>query len=399
MKKNILYVIGDLDVGGAEQHLVQVLPQLAKQGFNLTVYTLTHKGQLAPIMEAAGIEVVEPLFSSAIRSLPVVIRRPLIFLSSGIAYLSLLLRLRPSIIHFFLPAAYLMGGLLSLPFQCIRVMSRRSLNHYQRKHPVLAKVEHWLHQRMDVVLGNSKAVIHDLQQEGVPNECLGLLYNGIDLTAFELLPAPAVVRKNLGISEQVLLLVCVANLIPYKGHVDLIYALGKIRNTLPEEWYIAMVGRDAGIGSELRALADSEGLNKHVLWLGERRDALALYRAADIGVLCSHEEGFSNSILEGMAAESAMVVTDVGGNAEAVLDGECGIVVPSHNPEKLAKAISYLVAHEELSLKMATEARKRIIKHFSLEGCVEKYNNLYLALLKRQKGTVQSFLLCNKDQG
>ena len=48
---------------------------------------------------------------------------------------------------------------------------------------------------------------------------------------------------------------------------------------------------------------------------------------ADIGILCSHQEGFSNAILEGMAAKLPMVVTDVGGNKEAVISGETGFVV------------------------------------------------------------------------
>ena len=61
-------------------------------------------------------------------------------------------------------------------------------------------------------------------------------------------------------------------------------------------------------------------------------------QASDIGILCSHEEGFSNLLLEYMASGS-VVATDVGGNKEAVKDGWCGYIVLPKKPEKLSEAI------------------------------------------------------------
>jgi len=386
----ILYVIGNLDVGGAERHLVQNLPRLAEQGFKLSVYTITHKGKLASVLEDAGIEVVEPCCASFLRGLPKFLQKPLLLSSSIPSFCYQVLLRRPSIIHFFLPEAYLLGGLSSLLLgRRIRIMSRRSLNRYQLKHPFLAKIERRLHAKMDAVLGNSTAVVYELQAEGVALNRLGLLYNGIDLTQFDELPTRNALRKSIGLNDETLLMVCVANLIPYKGHVDLIRALGGISAQLPKSWAIAMVGRDAGTGEELRGLAESLGVGRHILWLGERSDAVALYSAADIGVLSSHQEGFSNSVLEGMAAKVAMVVTDVGGNAEAVLDGECGIVVPVRNPEVLGKAILTLANDEEMRKRMAAAGSRRVKQHFTVATCVNRYANLYSTLLKESRPHIQ----------
>lgn len=393
MGTKILYVTGDLDVGGAERHLVQVLPRLIKYGFAPTVYTLTHKGRLAPMLEDAGVKVVEPCLASTLQMLPSWLRRPLLLLFSVPSYFFLLLRLHPALVHFFLPQAYLLGGLCSLVAgKRIRVMSRRSLNRYQLKHRLLAKLERWLHPRMDAVLGNSKAVVQELKDEGAPARRLGLLYNGIDLAQFDNLPTRSVVRQRLGISEQALMLVCVANLLPYKGHADLIQALGEIRLALPSEWVIAMLGDDRGIGASLRELAQRQGIAEHILWLGERSDVVALYAAAEIGVLSSHEEGFSNSVLEGMAAGAAMVVTDVGGNGEAVLNGECGLVVPAHNPPALGQAILALVKNESMRKHMARAGRQRVLEKFALDACVGRYAALYLALLREPQGSIQDAL-------
>ncbi len=391
MPVRILFVIGNLDVGGAERHLVQVLPRLSKQGFELAVYTITHKGRLAAVLEDAGIEVTEPFLASSLRRLPSWARKPVLLFSSAPSFCLLLLRLRPGIVHFFLPQAYLLGGLCSLASgHRIRIMSRRSLNRYQLKYPFFARIERWLHPRMNAVLGNSKAVVEELREEGVTEDRLGLLYNGIDLAAFDGLPARGQVRQSFGIGERALVLVCVANLIPYKGHVDLIRALGGIRLELPDEWSVAMVGLDSGLGTELRALAERLGVAQHIHWLGERSDVVSIYAAAEIGVLCSHQEGFSNSVLEGMAAGVAMVVTDVGGNAEAVLDGKCGLVVPAHDPASLGAAILTLVRDGDRRRHMAVKGRRRAAERFSLDNCVRQYAGLYRALLKEPNCPVQN---------
>jgi glycosyltransferase involved in cell wall biosynthesis len=242
---------------------------------------------------------------------------------------------------------------------------------------------------MDAVLGNSQAVVNELHAEGVAMERLGLLYNGIDFTPFENLPSRSTIRENLGISEGALLIVCVANLIPYKGHADLIRALGGVRSELPKDWMIALVGRDSGIAKELKDLSEDLEVGEHILWLGERSDAIAIYAASDIGVLCSHEEGFSNSVLEGMASNVAMVVTDVGGNAEAILDGECGIVVPARDPRTLGKAILTLALDKDMRQRMAMAGYARVKQKFGIDSCVSQYSNLYHSLIQSTQRSVQ----------
>ncbi len=393
MATSLLFIIGSLDVGGAERHLLQVLPALIKLGYRPAVYTLKCKGMLAASLELAGVAVVEPLFANSLQGFPGFLRKPILLFMSPLTLCVLLLRLRPSVIHFFLPHAYLLGGICSLVTgRRVRVMSRRSLSSYQAKHPFLARVERWLHPQMNAILGNSKAVVHQLKLEGVSPNRLGLLYNGIDPFRFKNFPTRAAVRQSLGVSDRSLLMVCVANLIPYKGHADLIHALGKVCKELPSDWAIAMVGRDSGIGSELSQLAYKLGIARHILWLGERDDAVAIYAAAEIGVLSSHQEGFSNSVLEGMAASVAMVVTDVGGNGEAVLDGHSGLVVPSRNPQALGAAILALAKDDAKRRRMARAAQQRVLERFSLQTCVEQYAGLYQALLSDPKADVQASL-------
>ena len=85
-------------------------------------------------------------------------------------------------------------------------------------------------------------------------------------------------------------------------------------------------GRDDGIGSSLKTKTRKLGIAEHVRFLGQRPDVVELLRIADIGLQCSHEEGFSNALLEAMAAGLPTIATDVGGTAEAVVDGVTGLL-------------------------------------------------------------------------
>jgi glycosyltransferase involved in cell wall biosynthesis len=389
MRPTILVVIGDLDIGGTEHHLVRVLPALAHAGLTPAVYTLTHRVTLAPRLRAAGVEVVAPPTLAGLRRLRPPVREWL-HLPIAVAKLWQVIReRRPEVVHLFMPAAYLLGGPCALlAGHRTVVMSRRSLNRYQRKHPVLAWLERRLHRRVAAALGNSRAVLAELTAEGVPPERLGLIYNGIDLDAFADLPPPGETRVRLGITPTALVLTTPANLIPYKGHADLLDALAGVAGQLPPDWVLLCAGRDDGAGPALRERARALGLARHVKWLGLRDDVPALLAASDIAVHASHEEGFSNSVLEGMAAGLPVIVTAVGGNVEAVEHAVSGIVVPPRSISELGAAILELAHDPARRQRLGEAARARVAQAFSLDDCVARYQRFYGLVASGRAGAV-----------
>ena len=367
---DVLVVTRKLDVGGAERHLMHLLPRLDALGVEPTLFALHGGGALETEMRAAGIRVLTPLAGLA---------APISRVVAALWLVMYMFRHRPAIVHFFLPEAYLIGGVCALLARCpIQVMSRRSLNVYQRGQRLAARVERWLHGHMRAVLGNSRAVIDELRTEGVPDDRLGLIYNGIDVATYS--DACGVARAALDVADDVLVLITVANLIAYKGHADLLAALAEIGDSLPVGWRLLCVGRDDGYGAALSKMAASLGIRDHVRWLGERSDVPALLACAEIGILCSHQEGFANSVLEGMAAGLPMVVTDVGGNREAVEDGVSGVVVPAHDPQALGAAIASLAQNPARRAAMGAAGRRRVDDVFSLDACADRYMRLYDAL-------------------
>jgi glycosyltransferase involved in cell wall biosynthesis len=377
-RTDILFVVSSMAVGGTELHLASLSAALTARGWNVAVYSIA-AGPVTELLEAKDVELILPpparellgkwpgggIFRLTVTALHL---------------LGVLLRRRPPIVHFFLPGAYLIGAPLAIAARVkLRVMSRRSLNRYQNRNRLVAPFERWLHTFMTAVLGNSRAVMRELEAEGVSASRLGLIYNGLD-TAQLPTTSREQTRARLGVLDATLVFVTVANLIPYKGHLDLVEAFGRLKGRIPDYWKLLVVGRDDGAGAAVKALAASRGIAENVSYLGSRDDISELLVASDIGLLASHQEGFSNAVIECMYAGLPMIVTDVGGNAEAVIDGETGIVVPPQDPVSFGEAIARLAKDPILRRSYGVNGRRRVEAHFSLNSCVSRYEALYRGL-------------------
>ncbi len=378
----VCIVIGSLEVGGTERHLLQILPALARAGLPSMVYTLTHAGPLADAMREGGVDVVPPPFSDRLRRLPPPPRRALAWPTSSIGLVDTLRRRRPDVVHHHLPAAYLVGvpcaALARVPRQ---VMSRRCLNVYHAKYPKLARVERALHRHMRAILGNSRAIVEELAEEGAPRERLALVPNGVDLSRFAPRADARAARERLGLPVHATIAVQVANLNVHKGHADLLAGLALARDRLPADFALVCVGRDDGIGRDLARQASALGLGDAVHWLGPRGDVPDVLAAADLAISASHQEGSSNAVLEAMAAGLPVVGTNVGGTPEAVHDGVHGRLVPSRDPEAIGLAVAELATRPELRRAMGHAAARRIRAEYSLPACVDRYLAIYDAVL------------------
>jgi len=377
---DILFVCSDLLVGGTERQLTAIAPGLVRLGWRVSVYSLAGRGPLQAELAHGAVTVILPPMNRSPNDTSWIKR---IFARglTAVHLAFLMLKARPAIIHFMLPEAYLVGApLAKLARIPVKIMSRRSLNLYQ-KNSFVRNIEHWLHRSMNAILGNSLNVIRELKGEGVPSARLGLIYNGIDLDPFADFDARKSERISLGFKPSTFVMCMVANLISYKGHRDLVEALGQMASKLPADWHLLLVGRDDGMGAQLRKQAEQFGIVKNISFLGSRSDVPDLLAASDLGILCSHQEGFSNAILEGMAARLPMIVTDVGGNSEAVIDGVTGLVVPANDPARLGAAIVKLATNQDMRNTFGAAGYARVSGHFGMDRCVAAHDQLYRTLL------------------
>jgi glycosyltransferase involved in cell wall biosynthesis len=103
--------------------------------------------------------------------------------------------------------------------------------------------------------------------------------------------------------------------------------------------------------------------------------------AADVFVLPSRSEGFSNAIIEAMAASLPVVATNVGGNAEAVTDGISGFLVPSDDPDALSAAILRLLSDPSKAKAMGAAGRSLVEERFTVEAMMNRTAGAYRKML------------------
>ena len=378
----IAVVTSRLEVGGTERHIARILPALQRRGFDIALYVMERGGPLEDEIAALGVRVDGPAHGGVLH-----------WPRASFALARWLRRERPAIVHFFLPRPYIFGSLAAeLAGQHRRLMSRRSLTDYRAKYPFLGAVERILHRRTFGILGNSQAVIDQLAAEVEDRRKLALIHNGIELPSPVFIGSRRQARAQLQIADDTLVISVIANLIAYKGHRDLIQALALIREDLPASWRLLVIGRDDGIGHELKAQAEASNIAGHIMWLGERSDVDELLSASDVFVLPSHQEGFSNALLEAMAASLPVVATAVGGNSDAVVADETGFLVPLNDARALAAAILRLAKDRDLRQRFGAAGRRRVERYFSLQACVDRYETLYRGLAEAEPRPVSEIL-------
>jgi glycosyltransferase involved in cell wall biosynthesis len=366
----VTVVTSRLDIGGAERHLARVLPALKQRGIDITLYTMERGGPLEVELQAQGVRVEGPLRAAFLH-----------WPRATVALARFLKREQPSVVHFFLPRPYLYGSIAAeLAGHRRRLMSRRSLTVYREKYPLLRGLELLLHRRTRGLIGNSRAVLDQLAAEVSDPRKIALIHNGIDMTPLATAADRKRIREFLGVPEDALVIAVIANLVSYKGHRDLLDALALVKEQMPKPWLVLAIGRDDGMGVELQRRAEALNLASNVRWLGEQPAADRLLAAGDIFVLPSHQEGFSNALLEAMAANLAVIATAVGGNLDAIVDNESGILVPPRDPSALAAALARLASDPDTRRRCGDAARRRVEQQFALERCVERYEKLYRAM-------------------
>ncbi len=176
------------------------------------------------------------------------------------------------------------------------------------------------------------------------------------------------------------LIVAVSELFRRKGVPTLIEAMPAILAANPEaNLVVAGDGPDRADAEQAR---DHLGLEGRVHLAGQLGDPSGLLAAADVFVNPALAEAFPYGILEAMAAARPCVVTDAGGSAEAVLDGESGLVVPPGEPDALAGAVIRLLADRVAAERFGSAAAQRVRERFTRERMIAGTEAVYAELAR-----------------
>lgn len=376
MKPNVLQLVDSFNQGGTERQAVQLIRLLHESGrYRVHVACLHGSGVLRDEVERLGLgEIYEyPLTSFYNRQAVMQLRRFASFLRE---HKIELLHTHDFYTNIFGMTA---AALARIP---VRIASRRETTGMRTV--AQNRVERCSYALAHTVVANAEAVRRQLIEEGVRAEKIFVVHNGLDIR--RLAPRPGLRRDevlatlNLPHDSGRRFVTIVANLrLAVKDYPTFLRAARRVRAAAPEAAFV--IAGEGELLEPMRALAARLGLERDAFFIGRCGNVADLLAVSDVCVLSSKAEGFSNSILEYMAAARPVVATDVGGAREAMIEGETGYLVPSGDDEKMAARIVSLLRDPERARVMGERGRRVIEQKFSCEAQLERTENLYHRLL------------------
>ncbi len=360
-RPRILQIITKADVGGAQQHVLQIMREL---GERIEFVLLTGEDDyLTRQANRLGLEVI--ICPELVRPI-----QPWKDIRALMAIFRVIQRLQPDLVHLHSFKAGLLGRLAA------RLASRRSLftahgwsftSGVPLPRRLLGLVLEWIFCR----IGNAVVTISRHDFELAEKYSVGHReQRDLVLNAADEIHGPSETRQ---VFDQ---LVTVGRLTPVKNQAMMIKALA----CLPENLTLTVVGEGVE-GARLERLCQELGVSERVRFLGKVTDLHQILASSDLFLLSSDFEGLPLSILEAMSAGLPVVATDVGGVSEAVAAGETGLLSPRRDSQRFAENIKSMLEDPGRAREMGQLGRERYHEAFTVARFVAEMERIYQKLL------------------
>ncbi len=356
----ICFLIRQLNVGGAQRQVIELVKELDKSVCSVTVLTFYGGGQLSPEMAAIpDIRLLSLNKGGRWDVIPFFVR-----------LIKAVRSLQPDVLHGYLGIPNLLCVVTKPFLKKTRVVwgvraSYKDLKRYDWLTRLTFVLERLLSRFPDLIIANSEAGKEFYVSQGFPARKTIVVPNGIDTERFHPNPgAGKMLRAQWSIAESESVIGLVGRLDPRKDHVTFLKAAAILSRDRPSVRFVCVGDGPSAFGQELRALGEALGLKERLLWIGARSDMASVYNALDILTSSSSfGEGFPNVVGEAMACGVPCAVTDVGDSRKVV--GEAGLVVVPGDPSQLVDAWKALLdLPESQRASLGEKTRARIVDEF-----------------------------------
>lgn len=367
----VLYIIPWLKTGGSETYVLNLVKHLNKERFQVTVWCEGEWGPIGDEMRKAGVTVIHR---------PMLPYRP----DHVLGMVRYIRKNRFDIVQSLKYGPNFMDALVcKLSHIKVFISSRRNIRHWSGT--LKMHVGERLRNLMtDHIIANSESV-KDLTivVEHVPATKITVIYNGVDLEKVDAAryKTDKSFRSSLAIPSGAVVVGNLANLREVKGQSYLVKAFADVVGRTDKDVYLVIQG-EGPEETKLRALVKELKIEGRVSFSTSPKDRFKVMGSFDVFVLPSMGEGFSNALLEAMALSLPCIVSDVGGNPEAVVHNVSGLIVPVKAVEPLAEAILRLVEDPALAKEFGVKAREIVERQYTVQRMVSAHERLYEELLK-----------------
>jgi glycosyltransferase involved in cell wall biosynthesis len=240
-------------------------------------------------------------------------------------------------------------------------------------------VERALRRRTTAFVATSASEAARAAALGLTTGCrVEVIPNGIPLDPP---PAPLDLRTSLGLPAGAVLVGSISRLVPQKAPEDLVAACRVVLDAVPDAH--AVVIGDGELAALYDAAVDAAGVRDRLHRIPSLPDAGGVLDQLDVFLLASRFEGGPYAPLEAMRASTPVVLTDVVGNRDAIVDDESGVLVPPARPDLLGRAVVDLLRDATRRERLGAAGRARVVAHFDVRGTGAALDGLYADLLAR----------------
>lgn len=384
MQPSVLHLIDTFEQGGTERQAVQLVRLLHQSGrYRVHIACLSCRGPLREEVLSLGLQEIPeyPLSSFYNRNAAMQLRR----------FVRCLREREIKVVHTHGLYTNIFGmAAATLARVPARIASRRETNGLRNAARKWA--ERCSFRLAQAVVANAEAVRGQMIEEGVRADKIVTVYNGLDMQR-ALPPADlgrdeALVMFGLPREPERRFVTIVANVRhPVKDHSMFLRAARRVHESVPGAAFV--IAGEGGLMESLRAQATELGIERETFFIGRCTNVAALLSVSDVCVLSSKAEGFSNAILEYMAAGRAVVATDVGGAREVVIENETGHLVAAGDDETMAARIVSLLNEPERARAMGEQGQQLVAGKFSCEAQLERTESLYDRLLAQTAPSIE----------
>jgi len=370
MKRNVLHVIYSFTTGGAEEVIVNYARAYDKSKYNFYVCIITDGDHMIDKLKKTGVRVY------------VLKKTKRLDLNTFKQIRSIIKTNNIDILHMHNPPAQNYALFPSL-FSSVKIRLRTEHNIYYKNRVMkfYGAANYFLTLFQNIVIACSKKVHQSqLTDYKLPKSKVVTIENGIEGSIFNTTVADDYLAREVGIKKKKYLSITVGNLIEQKGHLFLIDAAEKVIKERQDILFL-IVG-DGKLKDKLADQIKEKGLQEFVHLTGKRPDIPELLSLSDIFLLSSLWEGLPIVLLEAMAAKTAIIATDVGGNAEVIKDGITGMLIPAKDSQIIADKVLELIDNLDHQKQLSDNAYKLFLEKYSVSTMMQKTEDLYSILLK-----------------
>jgi glycosyltransferase involved in cell wall biosynthesis len=356
---------------GTERQVVETARRLCKDRFDVHVICLEDSPQLRSLEGVCNIAVFPTPSVNSCNGIVQVRRFRQYLQQHGI-----------QIAHAYMNKTATFAVLAALGSGRLVITSRLNTGYWYT--PRLRNMFRLLNLRTDAIMANSQEAKRiAVETERLAPDQVRVVYQGVDMTRFSRGLGDPSACDCLGIPPSARVVGIVANLRPVKDHALFLRA-AKIVAEQVDDVVFLLVGQGE-LHQQLCDLASELGIRERVFFTQGRGEVMDCLARMCIGCLTSFSEGFSNAIMEYMAAALPVVAIDVGGNRDAIVDGETGFLVRERSPEAFAQPLLELLRNEERRATMGAKGFQRCAENFEVGKTIEQLEEFYEDLVNRKR--------------